>query len=145
MFVSTIALNAQANRLTGEWRGTRSERNPINGQTFTVDFAFDFRSDGTYREVARLGRLTILSLEGTYSVRSGSKPGNPSFTQILSLAPVRLQTEPGRDELRLLQMASIPNVEKTEQYMAYYNLAPAGALTLQDRSGGESWGLQRVP
>ena len=138
-------LNAQPGGLIGEWRGTKSERNAINGQTFTIDFAFEFRSDGTYREVARLGRLTILALDGRYSVRAGSKPGNPSFTRILILAPNRLQMEPDRDELRLLQMAAIPNVERSEQYMAYYNLSPAGGLTLQDTGGGETWGLQRLP
>jgi len=144
VLVVAIALNAQPGGIAGEWRGTKSERNAINGQTFTIDFAFEFRSDGTYREIARLGNLTILDLNGTYAMRAGSKPGNPSYTHILSLAPNRIQVEPDRDEQRVLQMAAIPNLERTEQHMYYYNLAPAGGLTLQDRNGGETWGLQRV-
>lgn len=142
---ATGVLDAQSGGLVGEWRGTKSERNAITGQTFTIDFAFEFRNDGTYREVARLGRLTILSVDGRYSVRAGRKPGDPSFNRILILAPNRAQVEPDRDELRLLQMAGIPSLEQSEQYMAYYNLAPAGGLTLQDTGGGETWGLQRLP
>lgn len=139
-------LNAQGDRpLRGRWHGTRSERNPINGQTFTIDFAFEFKSDGTYVQEARLGRLTILKLKGGYTLQRGRKAGDPSYTHILSLRPGNVAVEPGRDELRLLQIAALPNVDPTDQYLFFYNLAPAGALTLQDRSGGESWGLQRVP
>ena len=146
VFHGTCVLDAQTDRrFSGEWRGTRSERNPVNGQTFTVNFTFDFRPDGTYQQIARIGRLTLLKLEGRYSLRPGRKPGNPSFTHILTLVPERLAEEPGRDELRLLQIADLPNVERTEQYAAFYDLAPAGGLTLQDRAGGESWVLQRVP
>lgn len=131
--------------LPGQWRGTRSERNPITGQTFTVDFAFEFQGDGTYSQEARLGRLVILKLRGRYMLQGGRKAGDPTYTHILTLAPGQPQVEPSRDELRLLQIAGIPNIDRCEQYLYHYNLAPAGALTLQDRSGGETWSLQRIP
>jgi hypothetical protein len=45
---SATALYAQLeNALPGNWTGTKSERNAINGQTFTVDSSFEFDPDGT--------------------------------------------------------------------------------------------------
>ena len=116
----------------------------FNGQTFTIGFAFQFRGDGTYSQVARFGTLTILNVEGTYSLRTGRAPGNPSYTHILSLHPARLVTKPSSDELRLLQIASLPNIESTDQWTQFYSLAPAGGLTLKDCNGGETWGLARI-
>jgi len=132
-------------RLPGAWQGTRSERNPINGQNFTINFAFEFRSDGTYSEEARFGRLVILKLDGRYLLQRASNRADPMFTHVLALSPGKPQVEPARDELRLLQIADLPNIERTEQWVYWYNLSPAGALSLKDRNGGESWGLQRVP
>ena len=141
---STGHLLAQPRNLVGEWTGSRSERNPFNGQTFTIGFAFQFRGDGTFSQVARFGTLTILRVQGTYSIRSGQAPGNPSYTHVLSLNPNMVLTEPARDELRLLQIASLPNIVPTEQWTHFYSLAPAGGLMLKDRNGGESWGLSRI-
>ena len=138
-------LRAQSDgRLPGRWQGSRSERNPRTGQTFTIEFSFEFQSDGSYVEEARLGRLVILKLQGNYSIERGRKPGDPSVTHVLTLAPAHLQTAPGQEDLQLLQIADLPNVERTEQYMFFYNLSPGGGLTLQNRDGGESWGLRKV-
>jgi hypothetical protein len=85
-----------------------------------------------------------LKLQGNYSIERGRKPGDPSITHILTLVPSHLQTAPRQDDLQLLQIADLPNVERTEQYTFFYNLAPNGGLTLQNRDGGESWGLRKV-
>jgi hypothetical protein len=140
------ALNAQTlPTLVGEWRGSLSGRNPITGRLFTIDLTFEFRPNGTYRQVARFGNLPILELDGTYALQAGSKPGVPTFTHMLTLLPGKPKVVPGPDELRLLQIAALPNLDRTEHYIFFYNVAPAGGLTLQDRSGDESWGLRRVP
>jgi len=132
------------NRLIGVWNGRRSERNPFNGGTFTIEFAFEFRGDGTFFQEARFGNLTILKLEGGYELQPGHKPGDPSYTDVLMLRPDQFQMKPGREELRLMQVADLPNIEATEQYAFFYNLAPLGGLTLENRAGGETWGLRRV-
>jgi hypothetical protein len=138
-------LRAQSDgRLPGRWQGNRSERNPRTGQTFTIELSFQFHSDGSYVEEARLGRLVILKLQGNYSIERGRKPGDPSVTHLLTLVPTQLQTAPAPEDLQLLQIADLPNVERTEQYTFFYNLAPYGGLTLQNRDGGETWGLQKV-
>jgi hypothetical protein len=112
---------------------------------YTINFEFQFRGDGTYSERAGFGRAVILELAGQYSARRGSKPGDPSVTHLLTLSPTSLTTRPSTDELRALQVADLPNLEATEQYVFFYNLAPAGAATLQDtRAGAETWGLRRL-
>jgi hypothetical protein len=91
-------------------------------------------------------RATILQVEGRFSARRGSKPGDRSVTHILTLTPDKLLRAPSADELNALQVADLPNIERTEQYVFFYDLAPRGAATLQDtRPGAESWGLQRLP
>jgi hypothetical protein len=142
---SVPALYAQLeNTLPGCWIGTKSERNAINGQTFTVDFTFEFAFDGTYRQEARLGAVPIMRLTGHYQLRRGQRPGDSAYTHILSLVPAAMRSETSRDELRLVQMAGIPTVDDTEQHLYWYNVAPGGGLVLRDRRGGETWGLQKV-
>ena len=128
--------------LAGVWRGGRAEVNPYTGRTFTVEFAFEFRRDGTYVEQARFGRLQILKLEGRYSLQRGGKPGIPQLSHTLMLTPSEVQFKPGREELNMLEIAYIPNVSPTQQYVGF----SPNSLHLQDRSGGpdSSWGLQRV-
>lgn len=135
-------MNAQD--ISGAWRGSRSERNAFTGGTFTVNFEFQFAKNGTFRQTARLGSLVILQLTGKYSLTCGRRPGYPTVTHILSLAPRNIEVEPGRDELRLLQMADLPNIEATEQWVMFFNIAPAGGMSLQNRAGGETWGMNKV-
>jgi hypothetical protein len=144
--LSGPTLNAQGNGdVRGLWQGTRSERNPITGRTYSLAFRIQFNNDGSYVYVARIGSAPILKLTGRYSVRPGRKAGDPTFTHILTLQPTSIDQQPGSEELRLLQFADLPNVEATEQFVQFYNLSPAGAMSLKNRAGGESWGLQRVP
>ncbi len=138
-------MNNEARQFVGTWSGTRTERNPITGRAFTINFEVEFRGDGTYTERAGFGRATILQVEGRFSARRAAKPGDPSVTHILSLAPENIVHSPSSEELNALQVADLPNVERTEQYAFFYNLAPRGALTLQDtRPGAETWGLHRL-
>jgi hypothetical protein len=135
----------KAQDIVGEWRGTRSERNAITGGTFTVDFTFQFAGSGEYRETARLGGAVVLKLTGRYALAPGGKPGDRTVTHILELEPRNLEVRPSRQELQLLQMADLPNVERTQQYVTFFNVAPAGGMSLENAAGGESWGLKRVP
>jgi len=134
----------QAQDISGNWLGTRSERNAITGGTFTVDFEFQFAQDGSFRETARLGRAVILQLTGRYSLVRGGKPGDGTVTHILTLLPQNLEVKPSDQELRLLQMADLPNLERSQQYVTFFNVAPAGGMSLQNQAGGESWGLKRM-
>jgi hypothetical protein len=133
-----------AQDVTGDWQGTRSERNAITGGTFTVNFEFEFAPNGAFRETARLGSAVILRLTGQYSLMQGGKPGDPTVTHILLLAPQSFEVKPGIEELRLLQMADLPNVDETQQYVTFFNVAPAGGMSLENRAGGQAWGLERV-
>ncbi len=139
-------MSNEARQFVGTWSGTRSERNPITGRTYTINFEFQFRGDGTYSERAGFGRARILEVNGHFAARRGGKPGDRSVTHILALAPDDIVHTPSSEELSALQVADLPNVERTEQYAFFYNLAPLGALTLQDtRPGAETWGLKRLP
>ncbi|MDQ2843585.1 MAG: hypothetical protein M3Y72_21595 [Acidobacteriota bacterium] len=133
-----------AQNIAGEWRGTRSERNAITGATFTVNFDFHFANDGTYLESAALGGRVILKLAGGYSLSRGSKAGDRTVTHTLTLQPSQCEVTPDEQEVRLLQMADLPNVESTEQYVTFFNVAPAGGMSLQNRAGGKTWGLKRL-
>jgi|SRR5436190_1188351 hypothetical protein len=136
---------SDSGRMVGSWSGTRTENNPITGRAFTINFDFQFRSDGTYTQRAGFGRATILVVEGTFSLRRGSKPDNANFTHILSLTPANTTKTPSPEEINALQVADLPNVDATEQYVFFYDLAPNGAATLKDvRPRAESWGLQRL-
>src|SRR5262249_3791919 len=42
------SMSNEARQFVGTWSGTRTERNPITGRAYTVNFDFQFRSDGTY-------------------------------------------------------------------------------------------------
>ena len=132
------------NQMAGRWSGTRSERNPVTGLPFTVNFEFQFNPDGSYTERAGFGRATILVVEGQYTLQPGHKPGDPSVTHILTLQPLSLVQQPSQTDLNSMNVADLPNVTATSQYVFFYNLAPAGAATLQDvRPGAETWGLRR--
>lgn len=122
----------------------RSERNAISGGTFTVNFEFQFAADGTFRQTASLGSLAILRLTGQYSLVPGRRPGDPSVTHILTLAPRNVEVKPSQDELRLLMMADLPNLEGTQQYVQFFNLAPAGGMTLNNVASGGGWGLKKI-
>jgi len=135
---------SDAQNITGKWTGTRSERNAVTGGTFTVNFIFEFAQDGSYRETASLGNATILRAIGQYQLAQGSKPGYPTVTHVLRLSPQNFEVRPAGDELRLLQMAELPNISQTDQYVIFFNLAPAGGMSLEDTAGGNSWGLRRV-
>src|SRR4051794_19110240 len=80
-------MSNESGLMVGSWSGTRTENNPITGRPFTINFEFEFRSDGTFTERAGFGRAVILDVQGTYSLRRGSKAGDPSFTHILNLVP----------------------------------------------------------
>jgi hypothetical protein len=134
----------QAQDISGAWQGTRSERNAITGGTFTVNFEFQFAQDGTFRETARLGNAVILQLTGQYSLVRGGKAGDRTVAHILGLQPQKLEVKPSNEELRLLQMADLPNLDETQQYVTFFNVAPAGGMSLQNRAGGENWGLKRT-
>ncbi len=131
--------------LRGNWTGTRTERNPVTGLPFTINFEFAFNDDGTYFQRASFGRLTILEVEGRFNVRRASDPRDPTVTHLLELVPAKVIKMPSEQDLRALLVADLPNVERTSQYLGFYNLAPAGAATLRDtRAGSESWGLKRL-
>jgi hypothetical protein len=137
-------MSNESSLMVGSWSGTRTENNPITGRPFTINFEFEFRSDGSYTQRAGFGRAVILDVQGTYSLRRGSKAGDPSFTHILNLVPLTAARTPSAEEVNSLQVADLPNIAETQQYVSFYNLAPAGAATLKDvRPGAESWGLQR--
>ena len=133
----------KAQDIGGIWRGTRSERNAITGGTFTLNFEFQF-AGGSFRETASLGGAVILRLSGQYSLVPGSQPGDPTVTHILRVVPRNVETRPREEELRLLQMADLPNINGTQHYVTFFNVAPGGGMSLQNTEGGESWGLKRV-
>jgi hypothetical protein len=137
-------MSADTQKFVGRWTGTRTGNDPVTGLPFTINFEFEFRSDGTYWQRAGYGRLAILELEGRFVARTGRKPGDPTITHVLGLTPTNIIKRPSADDLRHLQVADLPNVEATQQWVFFYNLAPAGAMTLQDtREGSETWGLRR--
>ncbi len=145
--VAVIWCGAQvmkAQDISGTWRGQRSEHDAIRGGTFTINFEFEFAPDGTFRERAGLGSAVILELTGQYALVQGGKAGDPTVTHILMLAPRNLQRKPSEEELRLLQIADLPNINGTEQYVTFFNVAPAGGMSLENKAGGEAWGLERV-
>jgi hypothetical protein len=139
-------MSPDAAKFFGRWSGTRTERNPVTGLPFTLNFEFEFRQNGTYTERAGFGRLIILELEGRYTVQRISDRRDPSATHSLELTPSAMTRKPTDQDLRAMMIAEIPNVEPTRQLASFYDLAPAGGLTLRDaRPGSETWGLQRLP
>ncbi len=140
---SCTASKLAAQGIAGVWHGSRSDHNPLNGQMFTVNFIFWFNSNGTYEEQASFGSWTVLKLTGTYSLAAGRNPSDPTVTAILRLDPQSTETSPNEQALMLLQSADIPVADSTEQYVTFFNVAPLGGMSLKNRNGGETWGLNR--
>jgi hypothetical protein len=137
-------VNAQGRGIVGDWQGSRSERNPINGQTFTVNFTFRFTNDGTYEEQASFGNWVILKLSGEYALSSARNPADPTVSAILRLIPQSVQSAPNDQSLMLLQVADIPATNPTDHFVTFFNVAPLGGMSLKRTAGGETWGLNRV-
>lgn len=140
--VAGTALHAQS--IAGRWVGSRSERNPMNSQTFTVNFVFEFASDGTYREQASFGTWTVLRLSGSYQLSRGRNPSDPTVSHVLSLRPQQVETAPNEQAKMLLDTACVANTDSTQQYVTFFNVAPLGGMSLHNVEGGESWGMNRV-
>lgn len=140
-----VGQRGRAQNITGEWTGTRFDTNSLTKQQFTVNYDFIFDQNGTYQEVAEISNATTLKLSGNFLLHSGSKPNDPTVTNILTLNPTVITQATTQQGLQELQTAELPSTVSTMEYVGFYSLAPAGAMTLEAVPNGITWQLKRVP
>jgi hypothetical protein len=130
--------------LVGTWAGRRAEVDPGTRQSFTINFTFDFRTDGTYRYSATEGGRQVLELRGRYTVRQAgiyNFGGTRVPRYLLALSPEAFTKQPSAHDLFHLTSAALPNIEPSSHVLFFDS---PGSANLDGRPGPERWGFNRV-
>ena len=106
----------------------------------SLEFHFLFSAKGQYAESASGRSGTVMEASGTYTIRPGSKRGDPSFRNVIEFSPSECRFM--GDGKLLAGPFPIPMDRKAEYYIS---LSPGagGQLTLESTTGSDSWGLKQ--
>ena len=140
--LAAAAASADGGAIIGQWRGAKTENDPLHGGYLNIDFAFSFTADGRYQEAAYMGSRQVMFAQGTYELAPGHTAEDPSFTNVLAFHPMECQFA-GNDFAQIVKFFPIPNEQNAQMYVGFSS--GGSYVTLKELSMGrmgESWGMR---
>ena len=130
--------------IAGEWRGGKTQNDPVHGGFLNLEFRFIFAKDGTYQETASMSGQQVMVANGTYTIGGARKQGDQSVTNRLSFTPTECHfASDGVAEA--VKLFPIPKERALAVYLGLGGAESGGHMTLEDMSqGSDRWSLKPV-
>ena len=133
-FLSTLAataLNANGDAILGQWRGAKTENDPIHGGYLNISFAFAFAADGSYQEAAYMGSRQVMFASGAYQMAGNRLVFSPQQCNFAS-----------PDLEQAVRFFPIPLDAPAQEAVSLSPLGGGRQMSLKDFASGEDWGLK---